>query len=247
MKKITLILLCLLLTVSCARQPQRPGSESMLRNESSMYETASVKTVRVKVNNCEIRSGTGRNFGVVQIVGIGTILNTTGKSDGWYIVKLSGNQVGTVEESKVEPVVDDFTHTQIQGAVRLTAQEQQMVTLINQERSKANLPPLTVDMEVAKVARTKAKDMVDNNYFSHYSPTYGSPFDMLKKFGVKYLHAGENLAGNPSIDSAHKALMNSEGHRKNILSPNYTHIGVGTQAGSKYGNIIVEMFISKPR
>lgn len=246
-KKTALVLLCLLLTVSCARQPQKLNPESMLKSQSSIYGATTVKTVRAAVDNCEIRSGTGREFDVIQKVNNGTLLNTVGKSDDWYIIRLKGNQVGAVAEKDVEPVVDDFRDTQIQGAVRLTAEEQQMVTLVNQERSKASLPPLSVDMEVAKVARIKAKDMVDNNYFSHYSPTYGSPFDMLKNFGIKYLHAGENLAGNPSIEGAHQALMNSEEHRKNILNSNYTHIGIGAQDSNKYGNIVVEMFLSKPR
>ncbi|WIV11725.1 CAP domain-containing protein [Proteiniborus sp. MB09-C3] len=246
-KKISLVLLCLLLTVSCIRQPQRPDTGEMLRNQSSINGTNTVRTVRAAVDNCEIRSGTGTESNVMQTVNKGTLLNTVGKSDNWYIVRLDNNQIGIVSENDVEPVVDDFKDTQIQGAVRLTAEEQQMVTLVNQERAKANLPPLTVDMEVARVARMKAKDMVDHNYFSHNSPTYGNPFDMLNNLGIKYLHAGENLAGNPSIEDAHQALMNSEDHRKNILNTNYTHIGVGAQASKSYGNIIVEFFISKPK
>lgn len=246
-KKVFLVLLCFFLTISCTRQPQKIRPEAMLKNESSIYETTTIKTVKATIDSCEIRSGTGLEFDVIEKVNNGTLLNVVGKSSDWYIVRLSGNQVGAVEEKNVEPVVDDFRDTQIQGAVRLTAEEQQMVNLVNQERSKANLPPLSVDMEIAKIARVKAKDMVDNNYFSHYSPTYGSPFDMLKNFGIKYLHAGENLAGNSSIVNAHKALMNSEGHRKNILDSNYTHIGIGAKDSNKYGNIIVELFISKPK
>lgn len=247
LKKISLVILCLLLTVSCARQPQRPGTEEMLRNQSSIDGMNTVKTVRTTVDNCEIRNGTDTESDVIQRVDKGTLLNTVGKSGDWYVVKTKHNQIGTVSENDVEPVIDDVKDTPIQGVVRLTAEEQQMVNLVNQERQKSNLQPLTVDMDVARVARIKAKDMVDNNYFSHNSPTYGSPFDMLKSHGIKYLHAGENLAGNPSVESAHQALMNSEGHRKNILNPNYTHIGIGTQNSNRYGNIIVELFISKPK
>lgn len=247
MKKLFFVLLCLILTISCVRQSPKPGSEEMLRNQSSIFGTSNVKTVRVTVDNCEVRSGTGLEFDVIQTVSNGSLLNVVGKSDNWYVVRLNGNKVGAVVENDVEPVVDDFKDTQIQGVVRLTDDEQQMVNLVNQERSKANLKPLTVDMDVARVARLKAKDMVDNNYFSHSSPTYGSPFEMLKDHGIKYLHAGENLAGNPSIKEAHQALMNSEGHRKNILNPDFTHIGIGAQNSNKYGNVIVELFISKPR
>lgn len=136
---------------------------------------------------------------------------------------------------------------QAQAPAKLGAQEQQMVDLVNHERTKNGLQPLTVDLELARVAGIKSQDMVDNNYFSHNSPTYGSPFDMMKKFGISYLHAGENLAGNQNVDRAHTALMNSSGHRQNILSPNFTHIGIGVRPSPKYGYIYTQMFISKPR
>ncbi|MFW6036149.1 MAG: CAP domain-containing protein, partial [Halothermotrichaceae bacterium] len=127
-----------------------------------------------------------------------------------------------------------------------TGQESRLVSLVNQERRKNNLQPLSVDSEVTRVARIKAQDMVDNNYFSHYSPTYGSPFDMLDQFGVDYQYAGENLAQNVSVERAHQALMNSSGHRRNILNPNFTHIGVGIKAKGRNGYIYVEMFTGVP-
>ncbi len=126
-------------------------------------------------------------------------------------------------------------------------QAQEMVSLINQEREKNGLPTLEIDNEVAKVAGVKSQDMVDNDYFSHYSPTYGSPFEMLDSFGIKYLHAGENLAGNNTVDNAHVALMNSSGHRQNILNADFTHVGIGVRSSERYGYIYTQMFISKPR
>ncbi|MBE3588264.1 MAG: sporulation protein [Thermoanaerobacteraceae bacterium] len=125
----------------------------------------------------------------------------------------------------------------------LTADEQQMVDLVNRERAKNGLAPLKVDPDLVKVARLKAEDMVKNNYFSHTSPTYGSPFDMLHQFGISYSYAGENLAGAPTVESAHTNLMNSPGHRANILNPNFTRIGIGVVAGSPYGKIFVQEFI----
>ncbi|WP_257349312.1 CAP domain-containing protein [Pseudalkalibacillus decolorationis] len=124
----------------------------------------------------------------------------------------------------------------------LTADEQQMVDLVNQEREKAGLAPLKVDPELTKVARIKAKDMIENNYFSHNSPTYGSPFDMMKQFGVDYNTAGENIAGNGSVEGAHTSLMNSQGHRENILGSQYTEVGIGIVDGGQYGKMFVQMF-----
>lgn len=122
-----------------------------------------------------------------------------------------------------------------------------MVQLVNKARAENNLPALKVDTELANVARIKSQDMIDNNYFSHNSPTYGSPFDMMKDFGINYVQAGENIAGNQDVQKAHDALMNSPGHRKNILSPDFTHIGIGIRKGGQYGNMYTQMFISKPQ
>lgn len=124
-------------------------------------------------------------------------------------------------------------------------QQGQMLDMVNQERIKAGLKPLTWDADLANVAQVKAKDMSDNNYFDHNSPTYGSPFEMMKKFGISYRAAGENLAGSSSVERAHVGLMNSEGHRKNILNPNFTHMGIGVEKSTRYGYIYVQMFIGK--
>ena len=106
--------------------------------------------------------------------------------------------------------------------------EQKVVELVNIERQKAGLQALTLNSEISNVARTKAKDMADNNYFAHQSPTYGSAGDMLTKFGIRSSAWGENLAsGQKTPESVVAAWMNSEGHRANIMSPDFSRIGVG--------------------
>ncbi|MFC4775538.1 CAP domain-containing protein [Paenibacillus sp. GCM10023252] len=117
--------------------------------------------------------------------------------------------------------------------------EAQVVDLVNVERAKAGLPALKSDAPLAKVALAKAKDMDTNNYFSHTSPTYGSPFDMMRQFGISYSYAGENIAsGQRTPEEVMKAWMNSPGHRENIMSANFTKIGVGY-----YNGDWVQMFI----
>ncbi|MCL6610424.1 MAG: hypothetical protein K6T66_02665 [Peptococcaceae bacterium] len=125
----------------------------------------------------------------------------------------------------------------------LTADEQRMLSLINAERSKYGLDSLKANLKLTGVARLKARDMIEKNYFSHTSPTYGSPFDMMRQFGVTYRTAGENLAGAPSVDIAHTNLMNSPGHRANILNGSFKEVGIGILSGSQYGKIFVQMFI----
>ncbi|MEH7373969.1 CAP domain-containing protein [Neobacillus drentensis] len=125
----------------------------------------------------------------------------------------------------------------------LSAYEQKVVDLTNQERAKNGLPALKVDVTLSKMAHEKSRDMSANGYFSHTSPTYGSPFDMMKKYGITYRYAGENIAmGQRTPEEVVKAWMNSEGHRKNILSPNYNYIGVGYVS---QGNYWTQEFIGK--
>lgn len=121
--------------------------------------------------------------------------------------------------------------------------EKEVVELTNAERAKYGLTALTIDTELSKVARTKSQDMKDRNYFDHTSPTYGSPFDMMKQFGINYSSAGENIAqGQTTPQQVVQAWMNSEGHRANILKASYTHIGVGYVQS---GNYWTQMFIGK--
>ncbi|WP_412998613.1 CAP domain-containing protein [Neobacillus sp. 3P2-tot-E-2] len=125
----------------------------------------------------------------------------------------------------------------------VSAYVKQVIDLTNAQRSKNGLPALKHDTQLSGVAQKKSVDMAQNNYFSHTSPTYGSPFDMMRDFGVTYKSAGENIAqGQRTPQEVVNAWMNSEGHRKNILSANFTHIGVGYE---KSGNHWTQMFIGK--
>jgi uncharacterized YkwD family protein len=108
----------------------------------------------------------------------------------------------------------------------------QVVNLVNQERAKAGLAPLSSDKALSAMALDKAKDMYNNNYFDHTSPRYGSPFDMMKSYGIRFSYAGENIAkGQRSPQEVMNAWMNSPGHRQNIMSPNYTKIGTAYYNG----------------
>ncbi|MGB9812938.1 MAG: CAP domain-containing protein [Thermovenabulum sp.] len=127
--------------------------------------------------------------------------------------------------------------------IGLTKDEKLMLDLVNKERVKAGLKPLEVDMRLVDISRKKSKDMIEKNYFSHISPTYGSPFDALKNAGISYRYAGENIAGAPTVEKAHEALMNSPGHRANILNPNFNKVGIGIVDGGPYGKMFTQTFI----
>lgn len=157
-------------------------------------------------------------------------------------------QVGTSEIIAANPQItnpDLIYPGQVLTIPRLdsnvTEFEREVIRLVNVERAKNGLKPLTENWELSRVARYKSQDMVDNRYFSHTSPTYGSPFQMIRAFGLSFRTAGENIAyGQRTPQAVVSAWMNSSGHRANILNASYTQIGVGYVAS---GNYWTQMFI----
>ena len=124
--------------------------------------------------------------------------------------------------------------------------QEEVVRLVNVERTKRGLSELSFNTQLSNVATLKSQDMINKNYFSHTSPTYGSPFDMMKQFNISYKTAGENIAkGQKTPEEVVNAWMNSQGHRENILSTNFTDIGVGVAKSSDGTLYWTQMFIGK--
>ena len=120
-----------------------------------------------------------------------------------------------------------------------------MIELVNVERTSRNLSPLQSHNRLSDLAAVKSQDMADKGYFSHTSPTYGSPFDMMNEFDFKYRAAGENIAaGQRTPEEVVEGWMNSEGHRKNILNEQFTHIGVGYVEGGSYRTYWTQLFMT---
>lgn len=125
--------------------------------------------------------------------------------------------------------------------------EQQVVTLVNQQRARQGLPALKSNWELCRVARYKSQDMINKQYFAHDSPTYGSPFRMMESFGIRFSAAGENIAyGQRTPQEVMNAWMNSPGHRNNILSSIYNQIGVGVAKASNGTFYWTQQFIKYP-
>ena len=174
------------------------------------------------------------------------------KIGDWYVVQTDNNYIGTASSKYIRLVYPNNSGNQGNSnsgsgttTSQLTANEQEVFDLINAKRVANGLSALKIDDELQNVARIKAQDMVNNNYFSHTSPTYGSPFDMLKSFKISYKSAGENIAGNSSNSGAVNAWMNSSGHKANILNGNYNYTGIGVVSSPKYGKVYVQMFTGK--
>lgn len=122
--------------------------------------------------------------------------------------------------------------------------ENNVIRLVNIERGKVGLPSFKTNWELSRIARYKSQDMINKGYFSHISPTYGSPFNMIENFGIKFSAAGENIAmGQKTPEQVMIAWMNSPGHRSNILNPAYTEIGVGLAKDNNGSCYWTQMFI----
>ncbi len=154
-------------------------------------------------------------------------------------------QTAQTVQTKQEPVAAKAKPAAAAPAsANIGAYEQQVADLVNKERAAVGLPALKVNTQLAGVAEKKAEDLRDKNYFDHNSPTYGSPFDMMKQFGIKYSTAGENIAkGQRTPSDVMNGWMNSPGHKANIMNANYTEIGVGYVTDSNGGTYWVQMFI----
>lgn len=142
------------------------------------------------------------------------------------------------------PTTEPGTPTAPSVPSDIGALEAEVIRLVNIEREKTGRPALTPNNELNRVARIKSEDFIKNNYFSHNSPTYGTPFDMIRSFGISFTAAAENIASRQrSAAEVMNTWMNSQGHRTNILNSTYNQIGVGV-ARDDNGNLFwTQMFI----
>lgn len=222
------------------------------------YYKLDFSTGLVTASKLNVRSGPGTGYSVVATVNRNEYVRVFAGVGSWYIVQVEGDYVGAVSKKYIKPIYPTGSSTNSGNtgssssgtststpSSTLTSDELEVFNLINQQRANNGLPALKIDSEVQRVARIKAQDMVDNNYFSHNSPTYGSPFQMLNSFKISYKTAGENIAGNSSNSSAVTAWMNSSGHKANILNSSFNYTGIGVVKSSKYGKVYVQMFLGK--
>ena len=207
----------------------------------------------VTATTLNVRTGPGGAFKVITTVKKNEYVRVFAGIGDWYVIQTDNNYIGTVSKKYIKAVYSNSSNntnntggnTNTNVSNNMNSDEKEVFDLINKQRTNNGLAALKNDNEVQRIARIKAQDMVNNNYFSHTSPTYGSPFDMLKSFKVSYKSAGENIAGNSSNSGAVTAWMNSSGHKANILNSSYNYTGIGVVKSPKYGKIYVQMFIGK--
>ncbi|HEX2946221.1 MAG TPA: CAP domain-containing protein [Clostridia bacterium] len=226
-------------------------------------------TATVAVSKLNLREGPSTNFPSICKLEKGQALTIMGKLGDWYAVYDSDTgTVGAVDgryitfgnENAVTASKNTSTMlkktpgketapgkgtTPASIELNLSEDEQKLLDLVNKARAEKKLTPLVIDENLMKVARIKAKDMIENNYFSHQSPTYGSPFDMMRQYDNTFKSAGENIAGNKTVEGAFKAWMSSDSHKKNILNTGFNITGIGVEESATYGKVIVQQFIGK--
>lgn len=223
------------------------------------YYKLDFSTGLVTATELNVRSGPSTSYPIVTTVKKNEYIRVLAGIGNWYVVQTDGDYIGAVSQKYVKAIYPSSsgstgssssssggsTSSGSQTSSSMSSDEQEVFNLINKQRTNNGLQALKVDEEVQRVARIKAEDMVTNNYFSHQSPTYGSPFDMLKSFKISYKTAGENIAANSSNSGAVNAWMNSSGHKANILSSSFNYTGIGVVSSAKYGKIFVQIFIGK--
>lgn len=217
-----------------------PSGAKTYTNLSKYYAT-------VNGNSTNIRGGPSTLFKSYGKLQKNTKVQVIGKIENWNVIVTENNVVGMIKSDLITKI---STSTSTSPSTNNTttaptpsSNVQTIINLINTERKNNNLKELQISSALNNVAQTKSNDMVSNNYFSHTSPNYGSPFKMMQGFGISYKSAGENIAGNPSLKNAVSAWLNSSEHRKNILSTSYNYIGVGVTKSNTYGYVISAMFI----
>ncbi|MBR5786934.1 MAG: SH3 domain-containing protein [Clostridia bacterium] len=222
--------------------------------DTFMYKTGNAT---VNVSGLKLRTGPGTDYSVIASISKSQAVKILGQVEDWFAVyDYNTNQVGFVnggylttvsDDSKNDAKVPDEEAPNISEDVvmpeNISDDAQRLLSLTNNVRQERGAGRLEYSEELSRVAFEKARDMVINNYFSHQSPCYGSPFEMMKAYGLNFTSAAENIAGNQTVDGAFYAWMNSESHMKNITNGDFTETGIGVYTSPIYGKIIVQLFM----
>lgn len=236
------------------------GTAQFKVDASQTYQRVDSNSGTVNADGVNLRTGPATTFTSLVKLKKGQKVTVMGKIGDWYTVYVSSNgNVGAiyskylkldavkttaVKATSTKPTTETKQEEQpVAVKVDVSKDEQAMLDMINSARKEKGLKALEFDAGLVKIARLKVADMKENNYFSHTSSYYGTPFDMMKKYGVKFSLAGENIAGNQSIEKAVKAWLEESGN--NVFNSKFTHTGIGISDSTTYGKLFVEMFIKK--
>ncbi|GAA4713809.1 CAP domain-containing protein [Brevibacillus fulvus] len=198
---------------------------------ASLSTSAFAATYKVQANDTLFKIAQKKSLSLNSLIAANPQLTDVNRIYPGMRLNLPAKVYSTPAKQQQQSQQPQQQQTQQQTA-SVSAFASQVADLVNQERAKAGLKPLQMDSQLSAMATDKAKDMANNHYFDHNSPTYGSPFEMMEQYGINYSYAGENIAmGQRSPQQVMEDWMNSSGHRANILNANYTKIGVAYYNG----------------
>ena len=227
---------------------------------AASYDYTNIRSNRV-YSNSRYNTGYNQDYGNSSKIQQDTVVADY-PTFTWTRVNTSGRPVYTQANQATPPVVEEDNWTPsypttpnipvakpveptvpTESVSGISSIEMEVVRLVNIERQREGLSPLVASSALSNVARKKSEDMAVNNYFSHTSPTYGSPSNMMRTFGINSSYSGENIAkGQLSAASVVSGWMNSSGHRANIMNPSFKTIGVGHYKSSNGTNLWTQMF-----
>ncbi len=202
-------------------------------------------------NTQQINHNSKANYGLIALGLLAVLISHSNNNDnvaakpaaaGTAVINSNTSTASTI--NNIAPAQSTTTGTS-SSTTNAVAAEQQAVSLLNADRQANGLPALQVDSRLTTLAQNYAQDMINRNYFSHTNPEGQSPFDRMTQAGIAYSYAGENIAQDQNVQAAEVAFMNDAGHRANILSPNYTTVGIGV-AYDGNGNIYIVQDFIKP-
>lgn len=226
----------------------------------STPQQVSFADAEIVASGVNLREGTSLNHKVTAVLEKGTEVKILGKIDNWYAIYVPSKETIGMADSKYIKTAAEKTAgsnalsvsakvaavtSDNKQEVAIDKDEEEVLNLLNAKRKDAGLDPLLLDASLQKVADIKVKDMAANQYFGHKSPTYGSPFDLMRRSGVAFKSAGENISGNKTGAAAANAWMTNDNHKANILNSNYKYVGIGVANDDRYGKLYVVEFIEK--
>ncbi len=213
--------------------------------------------ILVTEDNVNVRTGPGISYPVINKASKGERLPILATLGDWYVSMLSDGSIGVISSRYAvaeKSAVGSFTSpsptsshvptpTPTPSFGLASPDEVRLFELTNSSRVENSLPPYVWDSRLNELAKLKASDMAVNKYFGHMSDNYGTPFTMLKQYGVFYKNASENIAIDKSIDDTHNRIMENPSYRYNVLNTVYNKMGVGIVTLSNKDKIIVQLFI----
>lgn len=221
---------------------EAPALNDNSQTTSADYDITTEETAYVSVDMLNLRCGPSTEYNIIKVLKKDQSLTIITKLNGWYVVHTDeGGYIGCVSEKYIyfKPTDNENTDKPTE-----TSSETKLLNMINEVRRNNGLKELSLNAELSRIALHKAQDMVENNYFDHNSKIYGTPFEMIKSYGMNFNAAAENIAGNQTVEGAFYSWMNSSGHAANILNSRYTDTGIGICVSPVYGLVLVQMFIA---